>query len=304
MELELVRFLAERIKPSGAVALGIGDDAALLRVSPGMQAVVTTDMLMDGIDFVLADCDPRLIGRKALAVNLSDLAAMAARPIAAFVALALPRSAGLDLPKRLYEGMLPLAEKYGATIAGGDTNVWAGPLCISITAVGEVPEGKAWRRSGAQVGDELLITGPLGGSILGKHLTFEPRVAEALAIAQRCEIHAALDISDGLALDAWRLAEASGCGVAIDLARLPIAAAAHQLASIDGRPALEHALSDGEDFELLLAATSASAAQLCGTPPDGLGVAQIGRIVAERGLWSIAADGPLSPLKPQGFEHR
>src|SRR5881227_3924542 len=173
--------------------VGLGDDAAVLRVSNDANLVATTDMLMDGVDFELGRHEAERIGRKALAVNLSDLAAMAAAPLSALVSLALPRQGGESLAKRLYEGMLPLAAEFDCPIAGGDTNSWAGPLVISVTALGEVTPERRWLRSGAQPGDAIVVTGHFGGSILGQQFDFIPRIREALWLAENVTVHAAID---------------------------------------------------------------------------------------------------------------
>ena len=305
MERSFIRWLRERIPAHPQAPLGIGDDAALLQFSVGKQVVATTDMLMDGVDFVLADCDPRRVGRKALAVNLSDLAAMAATPVAAFVSLALPRQGGQLLAQQLYEGLLPLAAEFQIALAGGDTNSWDAPLAISITALGEVTPGQEFSRAGARPGDWILVTGSFGGSILGKHFDFTPRLREALWLAAHAEIHAAIDVSDGLSLDLFRLAEESGCGAAISPEHVPLDPAAVTLAQqrADGVSPLQHALADGEDFELILAAPPASAAQLIATQPLAAGITKIGEFVAQPGLWRIGAGGELIPLAAQGYEH-
>ena len=206
LESELLVWLNENLPTDSRLTVGLGDDAAVLRAYSQVETVVTTDMLTDGVDFLLSDCDPRLVGHKALGVNLSDLAAMAARPVTSFVSLALPRDgcgrlSPLQLAIHLYEGMLPLAKRFKMTIAGGDTNSWDGPLAISITALGETTSHGPLTRSSAQVGDHLLVTGHLGGSLLGKHLHVEPRIDEALLLHSRYKLHAGIDISDGLALD-------------------------------------------------------------------------------------------------------
>ncbi len=138
MESDLIHWLRRRLPTHPGLLVGPGDDAAILKSTAGKQCVLTVDMLTEGIDFELAKVEPARVGRKALAVNLSDLAAMAARPLAAVIALVLPRDGGLALAKELYEGLIPLAEEYDLAIAGGDTNSWAGPLVVSITLVGEV----------------------------------------------------------------------------------------------------------------------------------------------------------------------
>jgi thiamine-monophosphate kinase len=239
-------------------------------------------------------------------VNLSDLAAMAARPVAAVVALALPRRGGFELAKELYEGLIPLAEKYGVAIAGGDTNTWDGPLVISVTAIGEVTERGPLRRSGAKAGDALIVTGKFGGSILAHHFDFEPRVSEALTLSENYPLHAGIDVSDGLSLDLWRLATESGCGAVVDLDKIPIAEAAVALSKSrdDAVTPLEHALSDGEDFELILAVPPDAAERLLAEQPVACGCTRIGEFVAEPGLWRLDAAGARLPLVPRGFEHR
>ena len=176
---------------------------------------------------------------------------MAARPVAALVSLALPWSGGLTLAKELYEGLLPLADSFALAVVGGDTNSWAGPLVISVTAVGEATERGPLLRSGGRAGDAVLVTGQFGGSLLGRHFDFPPRIREALLLRERYDLHAGIDVSDGLSLDISRLAAASGCGAALDLAAIPVAPAAEDLARREpgGLTALEHALGDGEDFE-------------------------------------------------------
>jgi thiamine-monophosphate kinase len=285
--------------------MGLGDDAAIVALAGRPECLVTVDMINDQVDFDLAKDDPRRIGRKALAVNLSDIAAMAGRPLAVVIALALPRAGALALAQELYLGMLPLAEQYDFAIAGGDTNCWNGPLAISVTLLGEITERGALKRSGARPGDWLLATGAFGGSILGRHFDFEPRVREALLLNERYELHAGMDVSDGLSLDASRLAEASGCGVALRLDAVPISAAAEQLAAErqDGASALEHALSDGEDFELILALAPDEARRLLVDQPLATPMTAIGEFVPERGLWQVDSAGLRKPLLPRGWVH-
>jgi thiamine-monophosphate kinase len=306
MERDLVRWLCEKIPAHPRMLVGPGDDAAILRIATDDNIVATTDMLMEGVDFVLGQHEPKRVGRKALAVNLSDLAAMAAQPVAALVSLALPRQGGESLAKQLYDGFLPLAAELDCPIAGGDTNSWDGPLVISVTALGEVPPDRRWRRSGARPGDIILVTGSFGGSILGKQLDFMPRLAEALWLADHAEIHACIDVSDGLSLDLARLCEASGCGAAIDLARIPIASAAHDLAKRqnDGQSPLDHALGDGEDFELILAVSLETAKKLLAEPPFKTSLTMIGEFIAEPGLQALGNELKFRPLEPRGYEHR
>ena len=304
MELSFIQWLRSRVASHPQVPLGIGDDAALVSLSPGHVSVVTTDMLMDGVDFRLAEVSPRLVGRKSLAVNLSDLAAMGARPVAAFVSVSLPRAGGEQLARELYEGIFELAAEFDTALAGGDTNSWDGPLVINITAVGEVEQLRAFRRGGGQPEDQILVTGDFGGSILGKHFSFTPRLREARWLAEHAEVHAAMDVSDGLTLDLSRLVAECGRGAEIDLHAVPISPAAKQLAESTGKSPLEHALGDGEDFELILAVSAPEAERLLAAQPLAVPLTRIGRLVKEPGLWTVAPNGTRQPLAPRGYEHR
>jgi thiamine-monophosphate kinase len=300
-EFAYVSWLRRQTPADPRVPIGPGDDAAAIRLAPGAEALVTTDMLLEGSCFRLEEAGPFRVGRKAMAVNLSDLAAMAGRPIAAFVSVGLPRVAAAAIAEPLYRGLRSVADEFDTAIAGGDTNTWDGPLVISITAIGE-PTGRGpVRRSGAKPGDWLFVTGPLGGSIRGHHLDFTPRVREAIRLHERFDLHAMIDISDGLAVDLKRLCAESGCGAVLDAAAIPISAAAR--AMNDGTPPLEHALGDGEDFELLFAVGANDGARLATDPRlAGVTVHRIGTCVAE-GLW-LQRDGTRQPLAATGYEHR
>jgi thiamine-monophosphate kinase len=303
MEADFIHWLREHLPPHPTLRSGLGDDAAVLALAGRSDVVVTTDLVSDGVDFRLQEVDPSRAGRKALAVNLSDLAAMAAKPLAAVIAIALPRSGcgtatALDLAIALYEGMLPLAAEFELAIAGGDTNVHDGPLVIAVTALGELTTRGPLTRNGGRPGDKLLVTGHLGGSILGYHLDFTPRVREALLLHERYELHAGMDISDGLALDLSRLAAESGCGAVVHVGEVPISDAARSLDD-----PLQHALGDGEDFELLLAASPDAAAAILGDQPLDCPITCVGELVSELGLWQQSPGGERSPLEPKGWLH-
>ena len=280
----------------------IGDDAAVLG-----DRLITVDMLTEGVDFLLAETDPKWIGRKALAVNLSDIAAMGGVPRWIFMAVALPRNGALELAEQLLAGMQPLIDKYKLLLAGGDTNTWDGGLVVSITVVGCTTERGVFRRSGGQAGDRILVTGKLGGSILRHQFCFEPRIDEALYLNEHYEIHAAMDISDGLTLDLHRLATESRLGATLFESAIPIAEDAVTLSQQSGRSPLEHALSDGEDFELLLAVAPQEAETLLSEQPfrstSGVILYDIGELTAEPGLRMKTATGITNPLVPRGFEH-
>lgn len=305
METEFLDWLRNRLPPHPCLRLGIGDDAAVLDLGSRHDCVVTVDLLTEGVDFLLAETSLARVGRKALAVNLSDIAAMAARPLAAVVALALPRAAALDTAIGVYQGLLPLAERYQMAIAGGDTNTWDGPLAIAITVIGQITERGVLRRNGARPGDAIVVSGSFGGSILVKHFDFEPRVNEALVLHERYELHAGMDVSDGLSLDLSRLAAASGCGAVLDMEKIPIAAAAHELSRLrnDGISPLERALSDGEDFELLLAVPRNEAERMMVDESFGVELTIVGEFTSEPGLWQRGSGRKRVPLPPRGYLH-
>lgn len=314
MEEKFIDWLRGRLRMTAAVELGLGDDAAILNVTPGQRMVVTTDALSDGVDFHLLPLDERedhlgdrlgsatarQVGYKALAANLSDLAAMAARPLAAFVSLILPRTNAFRLAQEIFEGLIPLADAHQVAIAGGDTNTWDQGLVISITAIGEtqvirtgpVTTGaSSWRRVGAEPGDALFATGAFGGSLLKRHLHPEPRLAEATYLARHYQIHAAMDVSDGLSLDISRLARESRVGVKLYPHAIPIADDARTMSQMpgDSRSALEHAMGDGEDFELIMAVPVEDARRMELDAQLPVRCTRIGHFIRRPGLWVPAA---------------
>lgn len=299
-EFAFINWLRRRTPAAGRVLVGPGDDTAVVSWPGGAPCLVTTDMLLEGSCFRLAEAGPRRVGHKAMAVNLSDMAAMAGRPVAAVVSVGLPRQGGRGLAEELYGGMREVADAFDTAIVGGDTNSWDGSLVINVTLLGE-PTGRGpVLRSGAKPGDVLLVTGPLGGSILGKHLDFTPRVREAQQLHALVVLHAMIDLSDGLAADVAHLGTESGCGVVLRADAIPIAADAHRLG--DGRSPLEHALGDGEDFELVFAVSPADARTLLDTQPvPGVTLTAIGECVGE-GLWLEEAS-KRRPLEPCGYVH-
>jgi thiamine-monophosphate kinase len=220
--------------------------------------------------------------------------------VAAVVSVALPRQGGRALAEQLYRGLRELADEYDTAIIGGDTNSWNGPLVISVTLLGEVTGRGPVQRNGARPGDWLLVTGPLGGSIRGKHLTFRPRVQEALQLHALTNLHAMIDISDGLAADVGHLLTESHCGAVLRADAIPLTADAH--AMNDGRTALEHGLSDGEDFELVLALSPPDARQLLETQPiPGVQLTHVGECV-DQGLW-LDENGRRRTLEASGYVH-
>jgi thiamine-monophosphate kinase len=234
-----------------------------------------------------------------MAANLSDIAAMAGVPTFAVVSVALPRR-GREIGSELYLGLRDAADAFGVALVGGDTNAWDGRLVISVTLLGECTVRGPVTRSGARPGDWLFVTGSLGGSILGRHLDFTPRVREALALHEAVELRAMLDISDGLAADLNHVCEESRCGAVLHANAIPISDAARELARTSGKSPLAHALGDGEDFELLFAVSPEDGAKLLRGPPVP-GLAKVGACV-ESGLW-LEEGGARTPLAPTGWVH-
>ncbi len=257
-------------------------------------------MLMDGRHFRLAEVEPAEVGYKALAVNLSDIAAMAGVPVAAFVAVALPRGTAVEVAKGLHAGMVPLLDRFGVALAGGDTNAWDGPLVVTVTLIGESTERGAIRRSGAKPGDAVLVTGPLGGSLRGRHLRPPLGSPRPWPWPKVATIHAMIDISDGLASDLGHILEESGgLGATLDASSIPIHPDAFDLG---GNP-LDHALHDGEDFELCLTLSRNEANRLLNDLPEGVVLNQVGTIETEPGLRLRQPDGSVVGLLAKGFDH-
>jgi len=305
LESDFLKLVQARSRKGGGagIVVGVGDDGAVLDPA-GRQVVVVTDMTLDGVDFRLEQCGYRAAGRKAMARNLSDLAAMAAEPWCCFISVALPAGvSGADC-EELLAGLYGQAEAFDCEVAGGDTKRSPGSLLINVAMAGYVTEAGPVLRGGARPGDLLFVTGRLGGSGLGRHLDFTPRVAEALRLNERHGPTAMIDLSDGLAVDLTRLCEASGIGARLFGDALPLHAAAEQAASRDGRSAVLHALLDGEDYELLFSLDPKGAERL-GADPD------LGPLVTCVGVCRPGPDGLRlvtrageSELPAGGFEHR
>jgi thiamine-monophosphate kinase len=293
------RLQAGQGRPRAWTKLGIGDDMAVLRIE-GATVLVTADMLLDGVHFSTREHSLEAIGRKAVVCSLSDCAAMAVRPLAATVSVALSGGMGLSDAQRLVEAMRRTCDEYDCDLTGGDTTRWPHPLVIDVSMIaGVYPAVEPVLRSGARPGDVLAVTGPLGGSLAGRHMTFTPRVREARRIAEAlgADLHAMMDISDGLSLDLARMCEASGTGARLDERDLEAVISDAARSAGDRRPPLSHALDDGEDFELLAAVAPAEAPRL-----RELGLYRIGG-VTEAGLSIVDRGGGTRPLEPRGYDH-
>jgi thiamine-monophosphate kinase len=263
-EFELINRLTQSLPGNSSVAVGAGDDCAVLDFGlPDRLLLFKTDAVVEGIHFT-AHTPPEKIGRKALARCLSDIASMAGTPNTALITLALPRTFDAARVEAIYSGLNELARKYGVAIAGGETTTNPERILISVALLGTVPRGKCVLRSGARVGDALFVTGELGGSLGGRHLEFEPRLAEAHWLADHFLPHAMIDLSDGLAGDLRHILKAGGVGAELLASAIPISRAA-RLASkpqSSAKPPLLAALTDGEDFELLFTVAARDAVPL------------------------------------------
>jgi thiamine-monophosphate kinase len=301
-ELALVEhFRREAGRDPARVPIGIGDDMAGVRLDGGL-ILLTCDMLLDGTHFDTGTQPLPQIGRKVLACSLSDCAAMAARPVAAVVSVGLNEQMSQRDAEELFAGMKQIADEFGCPIVGGDTNSWPHPLAIdvSIVALPATARGPVLR-NGAKADDAVYVTGSLGGSLRRRHLSFTPRIREATLLAGALGegLHAMMDLSDGLALDLYRLCKESRVGALLEEDRLEavISADARDVAAADGRSPLEHALHDGEDFELLVVVEPSVS-----LPDLGILCTRVGCIVPD-GLTLRTTDGREMPLEPRGFEH-
>ena len=320
-EFDLIRrhFRRDEMAPPGHVALGIGDDCALLQPAPGHQLAISTDMLVEGRHF-FADVSPEALGHKALAVNLSDLAAMGARPLGFTLARSLPQADEAWLAG-FARGLFALADAHTCPLVGGDTT--RGPLNICITVFGEVQPGRALRRDAACVGDDIYVSGrtgearlalewllgmPWARAAVGPELPDElrarlerptPRLALGQALAGIA--HAALDLSDGLTGDLGHILAASGVGADLLVNALPVAPA---LAALPEAERLTCLLSGGDDYELLFTApVSARAAVHAAAQASGTAVARIGEVSATPGLRLVDASGQAVAFDTQSFDH-
>lgn len=301
-EFELIDWIRTQVHDRGNVVVGIGDDAAILQPTTDRPSLVAVDMLMEGVHFTFPEATPQLAGRKALAVNLSDIAAMAGRATSAFVSVALPRSRGIDFARQVHAGLLQLADEHHVVLAGGDTNSWDGPLVISVTILGEPLNVEPVRRNGAKPGDWLFVTGSLGGSLpSGRHLTFPPRLAEVRRLSELVQLHSMIDVSDGLAADLHHVLRASSVGAIVYESQIPISEAAGK--STDGRSPVLHALSDGEDFELLFTVSPEEGQKLLSTWKSETAVTHIGEITDVSGCFLEQSSGERKPLDPIGWTH-
>src|ERR1051325_7796719 len=324
-EFELIQRLTRALPMNESVVVGAGDDCAVLEVGAKDRLLLfKTDAVVEGVHFA-SNAPPEKIGHKALARCLSDIAAMAGTPTAALVTIGLPKNFQPEFVEKIYAGINALAKQHGVAIVGGETTTNPERVLISVALVASVPRGRVLLRSGAKVGDAIFVTGELGGSLAGKHLEFEPRLAEARWLAEHFSIHAMLDLSDWLAGDLRpllsargvcagvlagdlrHLLSASGVGAEVLADAIPVSVAAKRAARVGGsaKSPLVAALTDGEDFELLFTIASRDAVPLLDAWkkefPE-LPLSCVGKIVAGSGV-NLRDQRGARPLTESGYEH-
>ena len=293
-EFDFIRWIIAQSKARGSAASRVivppGDDLAVLKWDENDLLIVGNDQVLDGVHFDSSIHTPRQIGRKVMNRNLSDCAAMACLPTAAVATAALPKGISLDHVKELYLGMTEAGAAFDCPIVGGDTASWPGKLVLTLTILGRSAGIKPVTRSGAKPGDAIYVTGPLGGSILGRHMNFTPRVREARQLAQTGIVTSMIDLSDGLSRDLRHLCRESHVGAAVHSSDIPIHPDADTLSRQTCRYPIEHALHDGEDYELLFTTSQEQ--------PFGY---WIGTITADERI--VDEDRAVS-MEPKGWEHK
>jgi thiamine-monophosphate kinase len=303
-EFNLIRRLQKRLESrrprSAFVVAGIGDDCAVLRSGdPDKFLLYTCDPVVEGVHF-LKNTPPRQVGWKAMARNLSDIAAMGGQPRWAVVSIGLRPTTSLRYVDRLYDGLSAAARRFGCVIVGGDTTHVKHEQFVVVTLLGEVEKSKLTLRSGSKIGDSVFVTGSLGGSLRGKHLRFAPRITEARWLVQQFRVHAMIDLSDGLSSDLQRMVEASHSNIGFEVfaAEIPLAPAT--------RGNLNAALNDGEDFELLFTIDPRDVTRLRAAwrREFRLPLSEIGRVVRSPGnVHLVTKDGRRRPLAAGGYDH-
>ncbi len=307
------------------LVVGIGDDCAAFRPTPGLLTLATCDVQVEGRHFLRQRIGPYELGRRSAAINLSDIGAMGGRPRYALVSLALPEATEVAWVDELYRGMREELGRFGAYVIGGNLSGSADGVVIDITLLGEVVQERMLLRSGARPGDAVLVTGRLGDSALGRlaleramgrtdaaaaklvqaHLTPTPRVREGQAIAETGLGASLIDVSDGLAGDLGHICERSKVGARLEASRLPISKEAKAAAASLGVDVLPLALHGGEDYELIVTCKPGQASRLARAVEQATGtpLTQIGTITKGPGMTLVLPDGAERPLEPRGWDH-
>ncbi len=306
-EFELIEKFKRKIPRHLQGLIGIGDDTAVLDGPDRTKWLFTTDAIVEGVDFVRNKILAADAGRKALAINLSDIAAMGGEPVACVITLGIPASLKSSWLDGFYNGIIQLAQKYRVQCVGGDITRAKEFFC-SIAMLGKADAGKIITRHGAKPGDLIGVTGFLGGSILKHHYQFEPRIAEGKFLAEHFQPTAMMDISDGLLQDLGHILKASKVGANLDLESIPVSQDAKKLAGKHSVKLLEHALTDGEDFELLFTVPAGKRKKIePGWKKEfpRVPLSWIGKVRSGRGIDSLKNEKPVQipHFSKKGFSH-
>ncbi len=302
-EFSFIEWIKSNQKKDKDVVIGIGDDCASIKINGDKQCLVTTDMLVEGTHFELNKNTPGEIGRKSIACSISDIAAMGCSAKYAVISICFPQKTKTEFARELFLGMKKVAEAYKITIIGGDIVSSKKILVVNVAMYGKNEGLNPITRSGAKVDDVILVTGVLGGSILGKHVTFKPRLIEGILLNKKFNINSMIDISDGLSADLNHILEESKLGAVLYEDKVPISADAKKLARETGLSALHHALHDGEDYELLFTVSEKDSKKLLAYKSFPARLSIIGHIEKSRGLKLQNSDNKLKKIKPIGYKH-
>ncbi len=302
-ELDLIKWIRKHSNKKKPVLIGIGDDSAVIDVKDADSITVSTDTLLDGTHFNSAQSSPKQIGCKSITSSISDIAAMGCRPSFVLVSISFPAKEKIDFCKKIFKGIFETAAKYNVQLIGGDIVSGKTPLTINVTTIGIVQGRNPIKRYGARQEDVIMVTGKLGGSILSKHLKFTPRIDEGVLLNQEFKINSMIDISDGLLTDLNHILDESGLGAVIDERLIPISKDAVKLSGMTKKSPLFHALTDGEDYELIFTASKTTAKKILESPKFKIPITAIGRVKKRKGLFAIDAAGIERPVKPMGYEH-
>ena len=302
-EFSFIKWIRSNQKKDKNIIIGIGDDCASIRINGDNVFLVTTDMLVEGTHFDLKKSTPGEIGRKSIACSISDIAAMGCSAKYAVVSICFPQETMTKFARELYLGMQKMADTFNIKIVGGDIVSGKKTVVINVTMYGNSEGLKTITRSGAEVDDVIMVTGALGGSILGKHITFKPRLKEGLLLNKKYNINSMIDISDGLAADLGHILDESGVGAVLYEDEVPISADAKRLAGKTGLSTLHHALHDGEDYELLFTLSEKESKKLLASRSFPAQLSKIGHINKSKGIKMQGADGKSKKIKPIGYNH-
>ncbi len=302
-EFSFIEWIRSQQKQDKDTVIGTGDDCASIKMNDDKLCLVTTDMLVEGTHFELKKNTPKQVGKKSIACSISDIAAMGCSAKYAVVSICFHHETKTKFAKELFMGMKEEADEYNIKIIEGDIVSSKKMLAINVAMFGENKGLKPVKRSASRVGDTIMVTGTLGGSILRKHFAFKPRLKEGLILNKKFKINSMIDVSDGLVADLNHILEESRTGAILYEDKIPVSHDAKKLSRKTGMTALHHALHDGEDYELLFTLFDKESERLLASKSLSIHVSKIGRIKKSRGILLQDSHGKLKEIKPIGYEH-